>query len=639
MKKFVCLVIGVCTCLNLYSQWKVFTKYFEPTDTILSIQNHKEKFSINTSNVFIVNNQIINSGYSPILKNEKLEFSNVIHYCTKFNLNKNRTLYLDSTHVLMSFCPKGVKKMSLYFYSESSKNWYYKTFDVKNNIFNSFFIKLNDLSAIDTSLSKNISSKKLLNISKIYLIVEPFEQAFSINFGELLITNLKETQHVFYHPFFDRVCENNSLLKVKENSISSLSNTSFLISPFYVYSTSGSPELNLSNSDATYSKEEIFRLVINQIIDNYPFYVERNLDNNLIRNRVCNIFNSNLKYADIVDSISSILNTFGDPHLYIENNSTPRKGKNQIAPISLYEIANKFYISAVFDASLSKSINLEDEVVEVNNMNIQKRMDSLSLTCKGALNLKRKKALEKILYVENKDSVKINYVKKSDTLSLYIKYKNKIDIPNNFKPIPCDFKEVAKGVDYFYLNHFDNYSANRFFNSILTSNNKDRSLIIDIRNNGGGNASSVINILSSFISKTCILFNSNLPQLDDCKETLVITPNKHVKLNFKSIVILVNSRTTCASELFALAMKEHVGAIIVGDNNTGGAFANMYKLTFPDDLKIYFNCLSKETFSNYGSIENTGIKPDVYVWNNRISDLYPYTDKVLKTAIKLLQNL
>ena len=64
----------------------------------------------------------------------------------------------------------------------------------------------------------------------------------------------------------------------------------------------------------------------------------------------------------------------------------------------------------------------------------------------------------------------------------------------------------------------------------------------------------------------------------------------------------------------------------------------MHILTFPDNLKIHFNCLSKETFNNYGSIENIGIKPDVYVWNNRISDLYPYNDKVLKTAIKILQN-
>ena len=100
---------------------------------------------------------------------------------------------------------------------------------------------------------------------------------------------------------------------------------------------------------------------------------------------------------------------------------------------------------------------------------------------------------------------------------------------------------------------------------ILTTKN----LIIDIRNNGGGNGGSVINLLSTFIKSPCTLYNSNLPQFDVSKESLVIYPDKHFRLDFKSIVILINSRTTCGSELFALAMKEHVGAIIVGDNNTG----------------------------------------------------------------------
>jgi C-terminal processing protease CtpA/Prc len=538
----------------------------------------------------------------------------------------------------MSFCSKGIKKISFYFFSENSRIWYYKTFDFKNDDYNSVFLKLNNLSQLDTSNRKPILNKRIFNISKIYLIIEPVNKHFNITFGELLIANFKETQHTFYHPFFDAICENNSLLKIKENSITFKPITPFLITPISIYGSAGSPNYYLINPDSLYDKINIFHSIINQIINNYPFYKEKNLNIEAIRDRINIIFNSKLNYPCIVDSISYILNTFGDPHLYIENDLTLKRPKKPTAPISIYEIADKLYISAVFDTALNKLINIEDEVVEIDNMSIQKRIDSISFICKGSYFLKRKKALERLLNTDNGDSIKIRFVNKfSDTLALYVKFKNNVEIPINFRPTPCEFKKVAKDINYFYFDQFDNNSICRFFNSVA-SLDKTKSIIIDIRNNGGGNGGSVINLLSTFIKSPCTLYNSNLPQFDVSKESLVIYPDKHFRLDFKSIVILINSRTTCGSELFALAMKEHVGAIIVGDNNTGGAFANMHILTFPDNLKIHFNCLSKETFNNYGSIENIGIKPDVYVWNNRISDLYPYNDKVLKTAIKILQN-
>lgn len=132
-------------------------------------------------------------------------------------------------------------------------------------------------------------------------------------------------------------------------------------------------------------------------------------------------------------------------------------------------------------------------------------------------------------------------------------------------------------------------------------------ILIDMRDNGGGYLTSLEEIGSLFIPKDMILIQQNTR--DD--RTLVSKSTGNVIIDFDEIVILVNENTASAAEVLTAAIKEDIGATVVGVTTYGKGTVQQ-QAPFSDGAALKYTVA--EWFTPLGNtIQGTGITPDVIV--------------------------
>lgn len=177
---------------------------------------------------------------------------------------------------------------------------------------------------------------------------------------------------------------------------------------------------------------------------------------------------------------------------------------------------------------------------------------------------------------------------------------------------------LDKGIGYIYISSFDGTKLNEQFEKEYNSL-KDQgatTLIVDVRNNGGGIVDEALEIADLFTEKdTTLLIEKNKDGNED-----VTKAKKDKTINMKT-VLLVNQKSASASEILAGIFKDKVdNATLVGTTTFGkGVIQILYQLPDGSGLKI----TSREYYTpNRREIDGKGIDPDV-----KVSD-YEYNGKV-----------
>lgn len=155
------------------------------------------------------------------------------------------------------------------------------------------------------------------------------------------------------------------------------------------------------------------------------------------------------------------------------------------------------------------------------------------------------------------------------------------------------------------------------------------SLIIDLRNNGGGVVDSSLNIANMFVEENKTLMTTKFKESSSKKNT-VYTSNSTlaVPLDFP-IVLLVNGGTASASEILTGALRDNNRAIVVG-SQTYGKGIMQYSLSFMDG---YLNLTVANYYTPSGkSIHEVGITPDFIV------ETAEYTDEEMDAYATFLEN-
>ncbi len=168
-------------------------------------------------------------------------------------------------------------------------------------------------------------------------------------------------------------------------------------------------------------------------------------------------------------------------------------------------------------------------------------------------------------------------------------------------------KVINNTIGYIEFNSFDEGCSGEFKEKLEELKSKNiTSLIIDIRNNGGGLVDEALEIADSLIPKDA---------------TLLITTDKNGKEEITKaeidslidvpIVLLTNGSSASASEILAGALKDNKKATIVGEKTYGkGVIQELLTLNDGSGLKITTN----EYFTpNRNKINKVGIIPDVEV--------------------------
>ncbi len=200
---------------------------------------------------------------------------------------------------------------------------------------------------------------------------------------------------------------------------------------------------------------------------------------------------------------------------------------------------------------------------------------------------------------------------------------------------------VADDIGYIYLPEIkdepDFYKS--YLPKVLTDFENTRGLIIDIRNNDGGEDEGGRAFAGFFTSGETLFMISRYktgPKPEDFENPRewILKPVGSEQY-LKPIVLLTNRYTISAAETFSLAMKTIPGVIHVGDTTTG-AFSDAVSRQLPNGWGYSLSVGDYRDGKNF-SHESIGLVPDVLVENSK-EELQAGTDMALERAIEILND-
>lgn len=172
---------------------------------------------------------------------------------------------------------------------------------------------------------------------------------------------------------------------------------------------------------------------------------------------------------------------------------------------------------------------------------------------------------------------------------------------------PISSKILKDNIGYINLPSFDSDSSKKLKEKIddLISNGA-KSLILDLRNNGGGIVDEATNIADYFLDKGRTIMTTK-----DNKGKEEIEKTKSKVLYDMPLVVLTNENTASASEILTAALKDNGRAKAIGTKTYGkGVIQAVLTLSDGSGIKI----TTAEYFTPNGTeINKKGILPDIEV--------------------------
>ncbi len=165
-------------------------------------------------------------------------------------------------------------------------------------------------------------------------------------------------------------------------------------------------------------------------------------------------------------------------------------------------------------------------------------------------------------------------------------------------------KVLSNNIGYINFTSFDETTAEDFKNKFEELNKQGiKSLIIDLRNNGGGIVDQALEIADYVADKDSVL----LYEVDKNNKETVKKAKTDPIINMP-IIILTNENTASASEILAGALKDLGKAKTVGTTTYGkGVIQQILKLSDGSGLKV---TIEEYQTPNRNKIHKVGIAPD-----------------------------
>lgn len=173
--------------------------------------------------------------------------------------------------------------------------------------------------------------------------------------------------------------------------------------------------------------------------------------------------------------------------------------------------------------------------------------------------------------------------------------------------IPTISYEVLKdNIGYIYISEFDTVTQPQFISALEDLNNQGiAGLVVDLRDNPGGNLDVVKNILDQILPEGMIVYTEDkYGNKDEYK-----SDEEHQFA--KPLAVLINGNSASASEIFAGAVKDYGIGTLVGTKTFGkGIVQRLIELGDGTAMKL---TISKYYTPNGYNIHKIGIEPDVLV--------------------------
>lgn len=360
---------------------------------------------------------------------------------------------------------------------------------------------------------------------------------------------------------------------------------------------------NLKKTDhRIYSKD------LEEFIKNYNYIVENNI--------------ADVSGTDLIKgAIEGMLSTFEDDYSYVideeeqENFNIKLQGEYEGVGIEIISTTdNNTYIYSVFESSPADEAGLKvgDKILKVDNLD----MDG-------------KNSTDISDYIKKSEKDNFDMVVERDGEEIEVNLKREKVVINSVtsKIIEKDDKKIG----YIYMSIFSATSAKQFKTKLEELEKEEiDSLIIDVRYNNGGHLTTATSILSLFLDKTNIIYQT---EKDGKIEKFYSSGTETKKY---PIVVLQNEISASASEMLSATLKEQYGAKIVGKNSYGKGTVQEL-ITLSDGTEYKFT--TKKWLTPKGNwIHEKGVEVDyeVELDQNYFANPKDELDTQLNKALEIL---
>lgn len=186
----------------------------------------------------------------------------------------------------------------------------------------------------------------------------------------------------------------------------------------------------------------------------------------------------------------------------------------------------------------------------------------------------------------------------------------------------------ADGIGYIKITEFDSVTYAQFASALEELQSQGMTgLVIDLRNNPGGNLDTVCEILDLILPEGTIVSTK-----DKHGEGETFVSDEEHKLDIP-MAVLINGNSASASEIFAGAVQDYGVGTLVGTTTFGkGIVQQIFPMTDGTSIKL---TISEYFTPNGRNIHGSGIEPDVEIeYEYDVEN--PEADNQLEKAIEIM---
>lgn len=225
----------------------------------------------------------------------------------------------------------------------------------------------------------------------------------------------------------------------------------------------------------------------------------------------------------------------------------------------------------------------------------------LKIDEKSTLNMTIDEAVS-IMRGEKGTPINLTIVRKSEPKPL------SVDIIRDIIEIQSVYaKSIGNDTLYLRVTSFDKKVVDGVKKELKKASNKNKSIILDLRNNPGGLLDQAVGLVDLFVSEGVIVSQKGREKEDE----KVYSATSFGTYKDATLVVLVNEGSASASEIVSGALQDHKRAVIVGENTFGkGSVQVILPITEDEAIKL---TIARYYLPSGRTIQAVGVKPDVEV--------------------------
>ncbi len=203
-----------------------------------------------------------------------------------------------------------------------------------------------------------------------------------------------------------------------------------------------------------------------------------------------------------------------------------------------------------------------------------------------------------------------------------------------------EVRSQASGVRLVRFNIFTPEVAAQFARALRDELKDARALVIDLRDNGGGEAESMADLASTLLPAGLSLGRftdrAGAIRLEPYTRAALLSTADSFERFRRPVVVLVNARTASAAEVFAAALRETNRAAVIGEATCGCVLGIRRRHRLPDGGVLDVSEMDYHTAAGT-RLEGAGLRPDVTVEPTREA-LRRRRDPALERALEILKD-